>query len=111
MRDSSVERGAEFALVYFPSRGQAGRDVVQDVLDDLESADGVPVLDLHGRIERPGDSPSPFFERDVHLNDHGHARAAALLVEFLGSRTSLGRLVVRRSTESGSLSGAVSARP
>jgi lysophospholipase L1-like esterase len=95
MRDFCAARGAGFAVVFFPLKSQKDLYDLQQVLDDVASSAGIPVLDLHGLIERPGDAASPFFQRDVHLNDLGHARAAELLAEFLSRRTSFGDHVRR----------------
>ena len=97
MRDFSTRRGAGFAVVYFPVKAQKNRHAVQDVLDVVATKEGVPVLDLHGAIERSEDPRSPFFEHDIHLNAHGHARAAELLLEFLSQRTAFGDHVRRRA--------------
>jgi hypothetical protein len=95
MGEFSRQRGAAFAAVHFPMKSETERHPVQHVLDAVAAHDGLPVLDVHGAIERPDESASPFFERDVHLNERGHARVAELLVQFLTSRTALGDHVKR----------------
>ena len=97
MRDFCARRGAGFGVMYFPIKAQKDRHPLQDVLEDVASTEGIPVLDLHGVIERPEDSLPPFFQHDIHLNDYGHARVAELLAEFLSQRTALGDHVKRRS--------------
>ena len=81
--------------MYFPIKAQKDRHPLQNVLDDVASTEGIPVLNLHGAIERPEDSASPFFQHDIHLNEHGHARAAELLFDFLMRRTAFGDHVRR----------------
>ena len=97
MHDFCARRGAGFGLVYFPIKSQKDRHPLEDVLDDIASTGGIPVLNLHGVIERPEDSRSAFFEHDIHLSEYGHVRAADLLFEFLSQRTALGDHVKRRS--------------
>ena len=96
MRDFCARRGAGLAVVHFPIKSQKNRHALEDVLDDVASRGGIPVLNLHGLIDRPEDARSPFFQHDIHLNDHGHARAAELLSEFLSQRTAFGDHVRRR---------------
>jgi hypothetical protein len=96
MRDFCARRGAGLAVVYFPVKSQKWRHELQDILDEVASRDGIPVLDLHRLIERPEDSRSLFFQRDMHLNDRGHACVAELLVEFLSQQTAFGDHVGRR---------------
>ena len=92
--------GGDLAMVYLPSERhiagrptgpgeQAGDSVVATV-----AALGVPVLDLRSPLSRLGTSRDLYAYEEAHFSVRGHQAVAALVLDFLRGRDSLGSAAV-----------------
>jgi hypothetical protein len=61
--------GAEFAVVYLPSKGQMERQPLQEVIEKSGRQLGFAVVDLTGVLDV---RKSHYFQRDIHINAEGH---------------------------------------
>ncbi|RPJ57709.1 MAG: hypothetical protein EHM23_19690 [Acidobacteria bacterium] len=105
LRQLTEAGGASVYVVLIPSKEEifAGADsVVNEVRGALLRA-GIEYLDLYPLMERKANARSPYFCRDIHLNEYGSQVVAAYLTEWWRRRASVvGHSELSLSTHQGS---------
>ncbi len=95
--------GAEFALVYFPFRGQVAEDAIvyRQALQELHHTRGCPTLNLTESLRQLDTEKPAYFEHDVHFNAYGHQLDVGMLYDFLAQNTPLKRSVATTAEKRG----------
>ncbi len=91
LRDLARTRGASAYVVLLPSKEEIFVRAYSAV-DDVRRAllrTGIDYLDLYSAIEQKATSRSPYFCRDIHLNDYGSQVVADYLIDWWQRRTSV----------------------
>lgn len=77
------EQGINFAVVYLPFKGQYSPSVIQQVMTDLATNDGLKTLDLMDTMKKANRIKPAYFEHDIHFNEYGNQVVAAALLQYL----------------------------
>ncbi|HXK58413.1 MAG TPA: hypothetical protein PLP42_00835 [Acidobacteriota bacterium] len=88
LSDAVGAQKADFFVVLIPSKEEIyGRSyaLVRSVRDALDRAE-IDYLDLYHPIEKAANRRSPYFCRDIHLNDHGNQVVADYLDRWWRAR-------------------------
>lgn len=89
------ERGIKFVIVYFPYQQQTIATVIQHVMGELATSDGVKILDLMDTMREVDSAQRAYFEHDIHFNEYGNQVVAKAIQDYLVSNNLLPAGVVQ----------------
>ena len=79
------EQGVPFVVVYLPFKGQYSPSVIQQIMADLATTEGLKTLDLTDIMKHANAARPAYFAHDIHFNEYGNRVVAEALLQYLVS--------------------------
>jgi len=82
MHEAVTRGGARFIVVMIPSKEEVlGKTTaLPEAIKPMLKDKGIPFIDLHEPLEHASRTGSPYYKRDIHLNEFGNKVVARFLV-------------------------------